>query len=154
MTFIPYFHVGILVPDIEEAMARFSEVLGLSFRRPVTAQIDHFADPTPREFEATFTYSYEGPPYFELIEMADSLLHSPSNGEGLHHVGIWSPNLQAAIPEFEAAGLGHEASILGPRGEPLVWFNKAADLHGTRIEFLDDGGMRATWDEQFGPHVP
>ena len=31
MTEAPYFHVGILVPDLDEAVARFHDVLGLDF---------------------------------------------------------------------------------------------------------------------------
>ena len=42
MTASNLFHVGILVPDLDEAVARFAEVLGLSFKEPAVAHVDRF----------------------------------------------------------------------------------------------------------------
>ena len=87
----PYFHVGILVADLDAAIRRFSQVLGLRFgpvsdtQTPVdsgTITVEHIRP----------TYSVDGPPYTELIEGSGDGLFSLQNGEGLHHLGIWSPH--------------------------------------------------------------
>ena len=149
MTIAPHFHVGILVEDLDEATRRFSTVLGITFRSPVTAHLEYFADPVPRPLDPRFTYSYEGPPYLELVEMTDSSLHSPHQGEGLHHIGVWLPDPKRAIAEMERQGVRREASIQNPDGSTLVWFNDGASLHGTRIEFIDEG-MRLEWEGTYG----
>lgn len=149
MTFAPFFHVGILVEDIDAAAERFHETLGLTFRPAVTARLERFADPEPRLLEPRFTYSFEGPPYLELVQMTDSALHAPALGEGLHHLGIWLPDSRRGIADLERRGLRREASIQRPDGTAQVWFNDPADLHGTRVEFLDEEG-RTGWEAQYG----
>ena len=68
MTGTPHSHVAFLVENLEAAMARFSEVLGVTFNEPRTIYFDHLHDPEKRQTSIRATFSKEGPPHYELIE--------------------------------------------------------------------------------------
>ena len=54
---------GVLVPDMEEAAAKFSEVLGLTFKDPAVAHVDRFEQKSRVEvLDLRITWSVEGPP--------------------------------------------------------------------------------------------
>src|SRR5216683_5744005 len=82
----PYFHVGILVRDVEAARADFTARLGVEF------------EPVHRQKVATgettrFCYSLQGPPYLELVEMTGTGSWSPEQPEGFHHIGLSDPSV-------------------------------------------------------------
>jgi hypothetical protein len=62
----------------------------------------------------------------------------PNGGEGMHHVGVWETDLDARMAELEAQGLSVEARVLLEDGSLLTAFNDPADLHGVRVEFIDN----------------
>ena len=76
--YVPFFHVGMLVKDIGQAVADFGEILGLRFE-PVRSA------PLVTGEMMRFCYSLPGPPYMELVQMADTSLGiwGPEQGEGL-----------------------------------------------------------------------
>ena len=59
--YVPFFHVGILVRDIDRAAEDFSAILGLQFEPVRTAPV--VTGETNR-----FCYSLQGPPYLGLVE--------------------------------------------------------------------------------------
>jgi hypothetical protein len=139
MTGIPASHIGFIVEDIEVAMKRFSEVLGVTFNPPKTVQLDHLLNPEERTGTITVTYSVEGPPHYELIQGEDHGVYSMhGGGEGMHHVGVWETDLRARMAELAKQGLSLEAQVLLEDGSLLTAFNNPEDLHGVRIEFIDD----------------
>jgi hypothetical protein len=79
--YVPFFHVGILVRDIEIAARDFSAILGLEFEPVRTA-------PVVTGEMMRFRYSRQGPPYLELVEMAGSGIWAPDQGEGLHGIRV------------------------------------------------------------------
>ncbi|MGF1617795.1 MAG: VOC family protein [Acidimicrobiia bacterium] len=139
MTAIPYYHIGILVPDLDEAVERFSDVLGVTFADRVYQDSQHFDDGgVLRDLRLHLTYSIDGPPYYELIEaQGDEGLYSIKHGAGLHHVGIWEPDPTAKREEYYAKGMTHEATIYRPDGSIIVTFFDPEPLGGVRIEFAN-----------------
>jgi len=132
-------HVGFMVEDIHLAVARFSDILGLTFNDPITVQLDHLYDPDHRPGTITVAYSKEGPPHYELIQGESHGVYSmPGGGEGLHHVGVWHADLEARLQEMADLGLRIEAQVRLDDGMLLTAFNNPADLHGVRVEFVDD----------------
>lgn len=121
----PHFHVGILVKDIEEAVADFGDRLGTRFE-PVHSQ--QVGDETVR-----LCYSLQGPPYLELMEMTGAGVWSPDQGEGLHHIGLTDPSVPGRCAAFG------EVDVITSSGDgsPLVAMTRPAALHGVRIEYLD-----------------
>lgn len=139
MTGQPASHVGFIVKDIHAAIARFSDALGITFNEPITVTLDHLYDPDHRPGQITVAYSKEGPPHYELIQGEDHGVYSMHDGgEGMHHVGVWETDLDARMAELEAKGLTVEARVLLEDGSLLTAFNDPADLHGVRVEFIDN----------------
>ncbi len=139
MTGTPASHVGFIVEDIHVAIARFSDVLGVTFNDPVTVHLDHLYNPDHRPGTITVAYSKEGPPHYELIQgEAHGVYSMDGGGEGLHHVGVWETDLERRMSELAEKGLTVEARVLLDDGTLLTAFNDPNDLHGVRVEFIDD----------------
>ena len=123
----PFFHVGILVRDIEAARADFTATLGLHFE-PVHSQQIATGETT------RFCYSLQGPPYLELTEMTGTGSWSPELPEGFHHIGLSDPSLPARCAAF-----GDRVDVIAPgdNGSPRVVLTPAEALHGVRVEYFD-----------------
>jgi catechol 2,3-dioxygenase-like lactoylglutathione lyase family enzyme len=122
-----YFHIGILVKDVEAARADFTARLGVQFEPVHSQQIA--TGETSR-----FCYSLQGPPYLELVEMSGTGSWSPDQPEGFHHLGLSDPDLPARCAAF---GPGVELIAPGPDGSPLVALTPPEALHGVRVEYFD-----------------
>jgi catechol 2,3-dioxygenase-like lactoylglutathione lyase family enzyme len=123
----PFFHVGILVKDVESARADFTAKLGLEFE-PVRSQRIATGETT------RFCYSLQGPPYLELVEMTGTGSWSPDQPEGFHHLGSSDPGVAARCGAF---GDGVDLIAPGGDGSPLVALTPAEALHGVRVEYFD-----------------
>lgn len=140
MTAVPYFHVGILVADLEQAVERFRDVLGVDFAEPVYQDCEYFEQPGRMEpLRLHLTYSVQGPPYYELIEAQGDGLYGLHHGAGLHHVGIWEPNCEDRINELLTKGMVKEAVLYRQDRTIIVAFTHPERLHGVRIEIADEG---------------
>jgi catechol 2,3-dioxygenase-like lactoylglutathione lyase family enzyme len=122
-----FFHIGILVKDVEAARADFTAKLGLEFE-PVHSQ------PIATGETTRFCYSLAGPPYLELVEMTGTGSWSADQPEGFHHMGISDPNVAARCGLF---GAGVDLIAPGENGTPLVALTPPAALHGIRVEYFD-----------------
>ena len=125
----PFFHVGILVRDVEAARADFTARLGLEFE-PVHSQQIATGETT------RFCYSLQGPPYLELVEMTGAGSFSPDQPEGFHHIGI----SDVSVPDRCAAFDGR-FDLVAPAedGTPRVILTHPKALHGVRVEYFDAG---------------
>jgi catechol 2,3-dioxygenase-like lactoylglutathione lyase family enzyme len=125
----PFFHVGILVKDVEAARADFTAKLGVEFE-PVRSQ------PIATGETTRFCYSLQGPPYLELVEMTGTGSWSAGQPEGFHHIGISDPSVPARCAAF-----GGQADLIAPGadGAPRVVLTRPEALHGVRVEYFDAG---------------
>ena len=125
----PYFHVGILVRDVEAARADFTAKLGVEFE-PTRGQQIATGETT------RFCYSLQGPPYLELCEMTGTGSWSPQQPEGFHHIGISDPDVPARCTAF-----GDQGDLIAPGedGAPRVVLTRPEALHGVRVEYFDAG---------------
>jgi catechol 2,3-dioxygenase-like lactoylglutathione lyase family enzyme len=147
MTVRNFFHVGILVPDIREAMARFSDVLGLEFKEPAIAHVDDFDDTTGRRvLDLVITWATMGPPFVELLEAQGEDGLYGSKQLGLHHVGLYDPEPTGLIEELVGKGLRREATQWTPDGDIIAVYTAPEEMHGTRLEFIDQSRERGMND--------
>lgn len=123
----PYFHVGILVRDVEAARADFTARLGVEFE-PVHSQKVATGE------TIRFCYSLAGPPYLELVEMTGTGSWSPEQPEGFHHIGVADPSVDARCAVF-----GGRVDVIAPGddGSPRVMLTHPEALHGVRVEYFD-----------------
>jgi catechol 2,3-dioxygenase-like lactoylglutathione lyase family enzyme len=142
----PYFHIGILVKDLDAAIRRFHKVLQISFRAPRVVQVtlDHTAGKNPAELR--FTYSLEGPPYYELLEALDTGIFGLQQGEGPHHIGMWASDGRERVKDLQGRGLRPEIVHYSVGGQLVFAYFEPADFLGTRIEVLDSS-QRAIHEE-------
>lgn len=136
------YHLAYLVEDLEEAMPRYEILLGVEFRPPMKRPMVEGAGPDLGEasgerIEVEFTYSLgDRAPYVELMQMRDSgPVFGRDQGEGFHHIGIWSPDPDAARAAQLAAGAEVEARFFSEDGVERVCF---VSLDGVRGEFVNE----------------
>lgn len=135
--YVPFFHVGILVRDIDEAVADFGKLLGLRFE-PVRSA------PVASGETMRFCYSLPGPPHIELVAMTETStgIWGTDQGEGLHHIAFADPD----VPGTCAAFGGQADTVVGGNGTPArVIFTRPGALHGIRIEYLESAMVTATF---------
>ena len=139
MTGIPYFHIGILVPEMHSAIERFSDILHMDFSAPTPIHFNLVEGPDgPYAYDALFTYSRQGPPYIELVEARSFGIHADTSGLGVHHVGFWEPSMDTNLEENTEKGIRVDSRIVDPDGKTFVWYSNPDDLSGVRLEFVDE----------------
>ena len=91
-----YFHVGIIVPDLDVAMAEFGGPGGLSWCERMTFVLG--------EREACAIYSRGGPPHVELIDGSPGSHWGEFAGAPRMHLGYWSEDLEGDTRRAIQAG--------------------------------------------------
>ena len=128
----PFWHVGVVVADLEGAMDELRRALEVDWAEPVELLWGEWA------YRSTF--SRQGPPYLELIEGPAGSPWDPSRGSRLDHICFWVDDIAAArrrlvedgIPlEVDGQAVGkrmnyHRAPLGGLRLEPLDRSREAA----------------------------
>jgi hypothetical protein len=130
------YHVAFLVEDIAAAAPRFERALGVRFRppEPLTHPDDTDDGPTPPLLS---TYSYEGPPYVQLIQAQPTGVYGIGQGEGFHHFGVWVDNADECREVLGRDGFSAEKRFTdGDR--TTAWYSDPRDLHGVRVEYTGE----------------
>lgn len=132
-------HVGVIVADLEEAIATWSRVTGYSFTPIMNYRTDDYvdsSDPHPHFHDAKIAFSIEGPPFIELMEFTGDGTHAASQGEGFHHLGFRVPDAAVRQEELEAMGIGADGASLGADGRPILWFTEPHAVNAMRLEYV------------------
>ena len=142
------FHSGIVVSDVEEAMAEISASTGMSWHSLQSLDLDLLVDGEVVSTSVSFTYSVEGPVQLELAAGPKGSFWDVDLYGGLNHLGYWTEDLQGDIAALKAGGC---ELIYGGAGEDggLEGFAflvpPAAPM---RIELIDVA-MRPAFDRWF-----
>jgi len=124
-----YYHVGIVVEDIEAAMAELSACLGLTWPEPHVSEYG--------EWTIKVAYSMEGPPYIELVEGQPGGPWDTSKGPRIDHIGISACDIPGECARMTAAGLplSFEPTSVG---KPFRFCYHDAPSIGGRIEVVTE----------------
>ncbi|MGB3411779.1 MAG: VOC family protein [Microthrixaceae bacterium] len=114
----PY-HVGIVVPDLDVAMASYSEVLDVDWASVQDLTVDLCDQGGCTTTPVRITYSCAGPTYLELIEAVPGTVWTAS--DEVHHVGVWTGDVDARSRELDALGYPAVAWAAGREGG-RAWF--------------------------------
>ncbi len=130
-----FYHTGIVVSDLDDAMARLSALAGYTWIAPMSYTLPFRTAAGTRELTSTFVYSLQSP-HVELIqEVPDSPWTAP-RGNAIHHLGYFTDDLTATARALEDNGFVFEATAdVSPPG--LALFAYYVDSSGTRIEIVD-----------------
>jgi catechol 2,3-dioxygenase-like lactoylglutathione lyase family enzyme len=132
----PFAHIGILVDDLDEAIERYTR-LGLTFMEPKTVRVERLVENgTETALDLRITFSYEGPPRWELLEAVGDGMYGAQHGEGLHHVAEVVEDPIPRMQELERAGFPMVAAQYRPDGSMIVGYLQPGDLNGIRLEVI------------------
>jgi catechol 2,3-dioxygenase-like lactoylglutathione lyase family enzyme len=140
------FHVGIVVPDIDTAVAHFTELLGISWG-PIVEIDNPFQtaageDVTLANFK--LCYSTTGP-HLELIEEQPGSPWVCNEHSNLHHIGFFSDSLEGSSRKLTGASCPLEIVCHDAESGAMAWWYHRDPL-GVRIEFIEQSIM-ATMNE-------
>jgi methylmalonyl-CoA epimerase len=126
-------HIGIAVRSLDEALAFYRDAVGLESKGLVTV---------PRE-QVRVAMLPAGEPRIELLEATTA--GSPiarflaKRGEGLHHIAMKVPDLEAAVERLKTAGsrLVTEQIQTGAEGYRYVFVHPKS-AHGVLLELIEE----------------
>ncbi len=104
------YHVGIVVHDLDAACARYSELIGVpEWHRSEVERPGLPVNPNTAGGRGILHIAFGRAPgiTLELIQPEGQVEHRvflDRHGEGVQHIGIWTPDVQAAVREAVAKG--------------------------------------------------
>jgi hypothetical protein len=146
------YHVGIVVPSLEDGQAHFADLFGVRWAPVIeTPTAVRMADGSVATVDLRLVYSIDAP-HLELVEAVPGSVWDLNPHSNIHHIGFWSDDLGADGTRLHGSGCPLE--VMGDSGgsEPLFWaYHK--DRLGVRVELVD-GALRAPmesgWDAAAG----
>lgn len=130
-----FYHTGIVVPDLDAAMARLSALAGYRWITPMSYTLPFRTATESRELTSTFVYSLQAP-HVELIQEVPGSPWTATPGNAIHHLGYFTDDLSGTAHSLEEHGFAFEATAdVSPPG--LALFAYYVDSFGTRIEIVD-----------------
>jgi hypothetical protein len=145
MSLSEMYHVGIVVPELDAARVRFTELLGAQWGPVVENDIEiRDGDGNDLVVPNRICYSTQ-PPYLELIQEVPGTPWVCNEHSNLHHIGFFSDALGADSGGLSAAVCPLEL-IDGHGDAPPSTFAYHRDALGVRIELVN-AGIRSTMEE-------
>jgi len=138
-----YFHVGYVVPDLDEAMERLTVSAGLRWAQTRSLPVRLRTPAGEIATEVNLTYSVQGPPHLELIAEQPGTIWG-SEHSGLHHLGYWSGRFAEDIDALTRAGFEVEAGALDEHGALTRFAYLREPDTGLRVELRDEARRPAT----------
>jgi hypothetical protein len=105
------YHTGIVVKDVDAAMAEYSDIMGVSFGLQGEQEMPVWMPSGARTMNFRFAYTAEGPHRLELVrETPGTLWTMPGVGHA-HHLGYWCDDVPAATAELVQRGVPIAAKV-------------------------------------------
>ncbi|MBN1160569.1 MAG: VOC family protein [Dehalococcoidales bacterium] len=140
-------HVGVVVKDINKAIA-FLEKIGIGpfdvggGKKTFTIPFKGELHGRPAQWKTTISFAKMGDTELELLEPTEgpqALKESlDETGEGLHHIGFLTDDLDAEIENFKKNGIGIW-TIAREEGGGGFLYSDPAPVGGVAIEFRKIG---------------
>jgi len=136
--------VAFVVRDIESAVQRWADVLGVPAPNIITTQPGLQCEQTyhgvPSDAQAKLAFFNLGGVQLELIEPmgeADSAWHEVlrEKGEGFHHIAFWVEGMPTSAEFLKTKGIG--MTHRGDMGEGQFAYFDANETLGVTIELLE-----------------
>lgn len=129
------YHTGIVVPDLDAAMARLSALAGYRWIKPMHYTLTFRDAIGTRELTPRLVYSVQAP-YIELVQELPGTAWTAAPGNAVHHLGYFADDLAETAKLLEDNGFTFEMTAAVP-GAELSMFAYYIDSAGTRIEIVD-----------------
>jgi Glyoxalase/Bleomycin resistance protein/Dioxygenase superfamily len=134
----PYYHVGIVVPDIAAAQVELTERLGVTWGPILHLDTVEYRDGSGRDIllPTTMCYSVDEP-HLELIQEVPGSVWVCNEYSNLHHIGYWSDDLTADHIRLVGSGCPMEICGRAGRDAPASFAYHRTGKGGIRIEIVD-----------------
>lgn len=133
----PYYHVGIVVEDLDSARRALTEQVGVRWGPVLRLDAVQYrdADGNDLELPTTMCYSVDAP-HLELIQEVPGSVWSRNEHSNLHHLGYWADDLFGGSDRLSR--IGCPLQLCGRNGDqaPVSFSYHRNDL-GVRIELVD-----------------
>jgi methylmalonyl-CoA/ethylmalonyl-CoA epimerase len=133
----PY-HIGVAVRDLDVAVARFRELIGIGPWGRIDAEVPAVFRGAPTISGVRSAFARMGAMYIELVEPTVGEFPAKTflseRGEGIYHIGYWVEDTVAALARAARAGIAVDWSF--PSGEPKVAYLDASDTFGIHVEIV------------------
>ncbi|HET6951515.1 MAG TPA: VOC family protein [Acidimicrobiales bacterium] len=150
-----WYHTGIVVSEFDAALERLSAQAGYRFAEPLELEFPVRTAKGESAVTLRFTYSRPPGPQVEVIQEVPGTIYVPEPGSGLHHLGYWVDDVDAASAALEAAGAPLEAAGPSPDGT-LMWAYHRPES-GPRYELVRSDAkpmLEAWWNGEDLPDLP
>jgi len=145
-----HFHVGIVVDDLQAALAELTDLFGYEWCSLLAVETPVVLGDEEILLGLTFAYS-KSTPRIEVIQSIPGTLWVPAATSGVHHLGYWSDDVAADAERLMKRGYAREATGIRPDGEPVWAYHRSAS--GPRIELVSrqlQGGLEQYWESTLG----
>ena len=142
------FHSGIVVADVEEAMAEISASTGVTWHSLQSLDLDLLVDGEVVSTSVRFSYTVEGPVQLELADGPKGSFWDVDLYGGLNHMGYWTDDLHGDIESLMAGGCELTYGGAGENGGIEGFAFLVPPAAGLRIELIDVA-MRPAFDRWF-----
>ncbi|MEU7202484.1 VOC family protein [Streptomyces sp. NPDC045470] len=134
-----YYHVGMVVPDIDTAVQRCATVFGVPFTAAALTESPHQeeGDVTHTPFRQRQAISRTREPYIELIEATGDGVFGPSRAGTLMYYACWESDMRSRLARLRTQGFGMDAVIrMDAASDPIAAITSYDGL-GIRLELAD-----------------
>jgi catechol 2,3-dioxygenase-like lactoylglutathione lyase family enzyme len=144
------YHTGIVVDDVDDAKAEYSDVMGVTWR--FEGEVDQpvwFPGEGARTVTFRFAYTKDGPHKLELVRPIPGTLWTVSGVGHAHHLGYWCDDVPAVSAALEAQGLPvcAKLGVEDPDALPFIVLHRARS--GIYLELVS----RANRELMFGDEL-
>jgi catechol 2,3-dioxygenase-like lactoylglutathione lyase family enzyme len=144
------FHVGIVVPNLEEAQRRFTDLLGLQWGPRFDIEAP-FYDREGRDIGARLKFAYSTePPYLELIQEQPGTPWVCNEHSNLHHIGFYADDVPAQSARLEEIRCPFVLRLCPAPDDPPIFAVHRDDL-GVCIELASEVLRSGMEDVYFTP---
>jgi catechol 2,3-dioxygenase-like lactoylglutathione lyase family enzyme len=136
-----YYHVGMVVPDIDAAIERCAAVLGVPFTEAAWTESPHQVegDVVHTPFRQRQAISRTREPYVELIEATGDGVFGPDRAEALMYYACWEPEMARSLARLTEQGFTMDAVIrMDADSDPIAAIT-SRDAIGISIELAHPG---------------
>lgn len=137
---LSYFHVGIVVEDLDAARQRLTDLFGITWGPIQRMPAVDVRDGNGRDLALPSNICYSADePRIELIEEVPGSVWVRNPYSNLHHIGFWTPTFDDDTSALTGGACPVQLCGRAGAAAPAMWaYHDVPDL-GIRVEVLDDG---------------
>jgi hypothetical protein len=148
MTDYGFFHTGIVVAELEPAMARLTDLVGVTWAVPISNDTPIFDAGAGADVVVPMRMVYSQQfPHLELVEAVPGSEWTVATGSNAHHLGFWVDDLAAESGRLAASQC--PLTVCGVAGGTKpAGFAYHEDPLGLRVELIDTAArpvLEAWW---------